>query len=206
MDQARHDFVRLVDAVEAALAAAPAEAAEAFRAGLAAVRGAALRCWPEAAAFDLPVCRFWDVALSIAGPPALAAPLRTLGPRLVWTQNAGYRRSPVAAPFLDGYGYAVIAGPAAGAPGLAACETLALGVLLLGPGTHYPRHVHPAREVYLPLVAAEWQQGEGAWTSREAGAVIHHAPGVPHAVRSGETPLLAVYLWAGDLATPARLV
>jgi len=35
--------------------------------------------------------------------------------------------------------------------------------------------------------------------------VIHHASGVPHAMRAGMTPLLALYVWRGTLGTHARL-
>jgi hypothetical protein len=205
MNEVDNTLARFVAAVEAALDAAPVETTATFRSGLGAVAAAALQPWPDASAFDLPVCRFWDVALGVGAPRALVEPLRTLGSRLVWTQNPNYRRSPVAGSFLDNYGYAVIAGPAAGAPALVACEDLALGVLLLGPGTHYPRHAHPAREIYLPLNVSEWQQGDGEWTVQWPGAVIHHAPHVPHATRSGETPLIAIYLWRGDLEAHAQL-
>jgi hypothetical protein len=196
---------RFLAGLGAALAAAPAEVNQPFRDALARVPPAPLRAWPDAVAFDLPVCRFWDVALGVAGPRELTEPLRALGPRLVWTQNPNYRRSPLAANFLDNYGYAVIAGPADGAPALAVLEEMAMGVLLLGPGTHYPMHAHPARELYLPVDVAEWRQGDGDWTVQWPGTVIHHASGVPHAMRTGETPLLAVSLWRGDLATYARL-
>jgi hypothetical protein len=205
MDETAAPLAQLIAAVEGSLDGAPVAEAATFRSGLHAVASAPVRAWPDAAAFDLPVCRFWDVALGVAAPRTLVEPLRALGPRLVWTQNPNYRRSPVAASFLDNYGYAVIAGPAAGAPALATCADMAMGVLLLGPGTHYPRHAHPARELYLPLDVGEWQQGDGEWTVQWPGAVIHHAPHVPHATRSGETPLLALYLWRGDLDTHARL-
>jgi len=50
-----------------------------------------------------------------------------------------------------------------------------------------------------------WWRSEGPWRSEATGAVIHHASGVPHATRAGEAPLLAIYLWSGDLGTHARL-
>jgi Dimethlysulfonioproprionate lyase len=78
-------------------------------------------------------------------------------------------------------------------------------VLLLAPHTHYPRHRHPATELYLPLTFAQWWRGDGPWRDEAPGAVIHHAGNVPHATRSGDEALLAVYLWTGDLATHARI-
>jgi hypothetical protein len=161
--------------------------------------------------FGLPACRFWAAAMAAedGGSDALADlrhVLVGLGPWLVWTQNPNYRRAPPSVDFLDRYGYAVIVGPRDGSPAVVEHATLALGVLLLGPGTHYPLHRHPATEIYVPLNKAEWWQGDGPWREEAAGAVILHPSGVPHATRTAELPLVAIYLWSGDLGTRARLV
>jgi quercetin dioxygenase-like cupin family protein len=159
--------------------------------------------------FSLPVCRCWAPALAAAreqpGLAAIAHSLQVLGPYLAWTQNPNYRQSPPSAGFLNDYGYAVVAGPAGGPRSLVTHPSLALGVLLLAPRTHYPRHHHPATELYLPLNPAQWWRGEGPWRDEAPGAVIHHAPNVAHATQAGDEPLLAIYLWTGDLATHARI-
>jgi hypothetical protein len=160
-----------------------------------------------AAAPGLPVCRYWAAALD--RPPAevrhLCSSLAALAPFLTWTQNPNYRRSPPTPGFLDNYGYAVLAGPADGPPALARHDQLAFGVLLLGPHTHYQLHHHPAAEVYIPLNSAEWWRSDGPWREEAPGAVIHHPPNMPHATRAGTAPLLALYLWRGELATHAKL-
>ncbi len=155
----------------------------------------------------LPVCQFWSVALGQAGArvSAIAIALAAVAPRLTWTQNPNYRRTPPSPDFLDNYGYAVLAGPSDGPPALARHDQLAFGVLLLGPRTHYPLHHHPAAEVYIPLNGAEWWRGDGPWREEAPGAVIHHPPNIPHATRAGGAPLLALYLWRGELATHAKL-
>jgi hypothetical protein len=159
--------------------------------------------------FGLPACRFWAAAIAAEGGTDSLAGLRhalaALGPWLVWTQNPNYRRAQPSEDFLDHYGYAVVAGPREGAPALVEHATLALGVLLLGPGTHYPLHQHPATEIYVPLNKAEWWRGEGPWREEAPGAVILHPSEIPHATRTGGEPLLAIYLWSGDLGTHARL-
>jgi len=72
---------------------------------------------------------------------------------------------------------------------------------MLGPGIEYPRHRHEAEEVYIPLTGQTlWLQEDQDWIFRELGQPIYHAPWVPHAMKTGESPLLALYLWrAGDL-------
>ena len=153
----------------------------------------------------LAVCRVWDDALR-AAPGALAGPVAALGPWLSWTQNPNYRRRPPDPTFLDNYGYAVIAGPADGPPALVSAPDVALGVLLLGPGAYYPLHAHPAVEVYVTLTGdGEWWREPGPWRREAAGAAIYHAPNARHATRAGASPLLAIYLWRGDLATHATL-
>jgi len=167
--------------------------------------------WPDRGVSieRLPVCQYWDGALE-AGTRSAAEPLssalRALGPSLSWTQNPNYRRQPPGPAFLEKYGYAVIAGPADGPPGLMLDLRLAIGVLLLGPGTHYPLHEHPAVEVYYTLTSeGEWWKGAGPWRREPPATAVYHAPNVPHAMRAASSPLLAVYLWRGDLATHARL-
>lgn len=39
--------------------------------------------------------------------------------------------------------------------------------------------------------------GEGGFHVRQAGEVIHHASNVSHAMRTGDEPLLALYIWRG---------
>jgi hypothetical protein len=213
----RRALRRLLRELETALASAAASVSDGatatalgdFVARVHAVDAAA--DWPvwQGACVRLPVCRFWQGALESAPrgtARALADALGGLAPALSWAQNPNYRRRPPDASFLDDYGYAVIAGPVDGPPALAVDARLALGVLVLGPGTHYPLHAHPAVEVYVPLTpGGEWWRAAGPWRTEPPGAAIYHAPNVPHATRAGAEPLLAIYLWSGDLATHARL-
>ena len=167
---------------------------------------------PQGLPTRLPVCRYFTEALEDATGEAgeIAASLRLLDPFLSFVQNPNYRRAPPTPGFLANYGYAVLAGPPDGAPALVSDSHLAFGVLLLGPRTEYPAHHHPAAELYVPLSRADWAKasaagGEAEFGSREPGCVIHHPPNLIHATRTRDTPLAALYLWAGDLATYARL-
>jgi Dimethlysulfonioproprionate lyase len=120
---------------------------------------------------------------------------------LSWRQT--YTAKDLDAAFLDNYGWSEILGGSGPLPS----ERIAAGFLILGPSTHYPRHRHEAEEMYLPLSGtAAWQQGDAVWRERPPGTFIHHASEEPHAMRSGASPLLALYLWrSANLAQKARL-
>jgi hypothetical protein len=151
----------------------------------------------------LPVLR--HLTTIAAAPPRVASALVTDFLRsaagLTWHQT--YSAQELDRAFLDNYGYTELLG----AIGPRCSDRLAAGFLLLGPNTFYPRHRHPAEELYLPLSGtAEWQQGDTVWRGQEPGTLIHHRSDEPHAMRTAAEPLLALYLWRGaDLAQKARL-
>jgi hypothetical protein len=120
---------------------------------------------------------------------------------LAWRQT--YTANDLGAAFLDNYAWCEILGGS----GPLTSERIACGFLILGPSTHYPRHRHEAEEIYLPLSGtAAWQQGDAVWRERPPGTPILHASDEPHAMRTGSSPLLALYLWrSADLAQKARL-
>jgi dimethlysulfoniopropionate lyase len=188
----------------------PIDACERFEGGLAdLVRPGFLRTVGagEVEAPSLPVLAQLPAAFAAAheGAPDLAEPLEAMLPALRWTQNPNYRREPPSPDFLSRYGYAQFAGPG-GIPTLLANDRLALGLLMLAPETVYPAHAHPAEELYLPLVPARWQRGDEGWRDRRAGDLVHHPADMVHATEAGKLPLLALYLWLGDLGTAARIV
>ena len=164
--------------------------------------------WPSAPrqravqAAALPVLRWLpDIAGDSAafGMDLVAAVCRAAA-SLAWRQT--YTARDLDAAFLDNYGWSEILGGS----GPLASERLACGFLILGPATHYPRHRHEAEEIYLPLSGtAAWQQGDAVWREHAPGTLIHHAGNEPHSMRTGTGPLLALYLWHGNLAQKARL-
>jgi hypothetical protein len=121
-------------------------------------------------------------------------------PLLMWRQT--YASGEVGDAFLRNYAYAEIVGAKSIPSARIAC-----GFLILGPSTLYPRHRHEAEEIYVPLRGtAQWQQGDAVWRERLPGAVIHHASDEPHAVKTAEGPLLAMYVWRSEeLNQKARL-
>jgi Dimethlysulfonioproprionate lyase len=167
------------------------------------------RALPDAPPASLPVLRWWDDCLAETPPAALGQVARALGslrPSLAFTQNPNYVASPPSPTFLERYGYAVLAGPPSGPAALVPHPALAFGVLLLGPETRYPTHVHPAAELYLPLGRAHWSAGGRPLVERPAGVPIVHVPNEPHATRTAGTPLAALYVWLGELETAAQIL
>jgi quercetin dioxygenase-like cupin family protein len=152
----------------------------------------------------LPVLGWLDRATATA--PAFCKELVTAiagaAPAMTWKQT--YTAAQMSAAFLRNYGWCEIIGTGGAVPS----ERLACGLLLLGPHTFYPRHHHEAEEVYVPLVGtAVWEKGDEGWREQQAGTVIHHPSHVPHAMRTSDEPLLALYLWRSDnLGQKAQLL
>ena len=72
------------------------------------------------------------------------------------------------------------------------------GASLVAPGVRYPDHHHPPEEIYVVLTPGEWRQESRPWHEPGVGAVVHNPPGIVHAMRAGDTPLLALwFLWLG---------
>ena len=155
---------------------------------------------------DLAVLDSLPEASAVAAVQAdatLTDPVRRLSRSASWTQTSAYVRDPPDDRFLDRYAHATIAGPR-DAENQSVARGMSVGLLLLGAGVHYPPHHHPADEVYVPLGTASWLDStDGTYRARAAGIPVHHHPWQPHAIRTA-SPLLAIYLWSGDVTTPSR--
>lgn len=152
----------------------------------------------------LAACRHWRPALALAddASAAVAGALAPLAELFHWVQNPNYSDADMGSGYMDNYAYAELVGRR----GLLGGGDYALGVLLLGPGLTYPPHAHPANEVYYVVGGtAEWRRGPGPWKAQAPGSLIEHPSGLVHATRTGVDPLVALYLWWGDIATHAKL-
>ena len=150
---------------------------------------------------SLPVADLLLPALARLDAP-LAAAMHDAAPLYRWRQNPNYGNANMGADFMAGYGYVEFAGPK---EALFHAPTIRVGLLVLGPGRHYPTHAHPAEEVYHPLTAGDWRRGDEDWRQVAPGSAIHHPSMIPHETRAGPETLLALYCWAGDTVTEARL-
>lgn len=76
--------------------------------------------------------------------------------------------------------------------------------MLIGPYTVVPFHQHAAFEVYRMLAGnARWKQGEEDWVTKIPGDHLYHESMIMHGVQTTEEPLLAMFIWWGDV-TPAQ--
>lgn len=152
---------------------------------------------------SLPVLR-WLPHIAAAAPrfgTDLIGALCRAAPALRWRQS--YTAAEAGATFLRNYGWTELLGPGGSAPSM----KIACGALLLGPHTFYPSHRHEAEEIYVPLSGtADWRQGDAVWRRCAPGTLVHHRSEEPHAMRTENEPLLALYLWRGThLCQRARL-
>lgn len=142
----------------------------------------------------LPVCRYLAPAAEPSrfaepGLRRLAEALLALEPTLAWRRRGG--EAPAASPnFAEGHANAMIVGPG----GLEPRQDVWLGVSLLAPGVRYPDHSHPPEETYLVLSRGAFSQGDGPWFEPGVGGSFYNPPGIRHAMRALDEPLLA--LWA----------
>jgi hypothetical protein len=134
---------------------------------------------------------------------AFGAAIAEAEPLFRWRQNPNYTTANMGADFMAGYGYVEFAGPK---EALFHAPDIRVGLLLLGPGLHYPLHAHPAEEIYHPLTdGGLWRRGQEDWRSVPAGHAIHHPPMMPHETKAPDRTLLALYCWRGNTVTEARL-
>ncbi len=157
----------------------------------------------------LPVLRHFDAAITLSDrePTAdLSTAIAGLGRTADWTRTAAYVSNPPSPNFLDDYAHATLAGlPDGVQEGEGPASGASVGLLLLGPDVHYPPHQHPADEVYLPLTEARWVHGrDQQYRPEPAGTLLHHRPWQAHGMLTTGAPLLAIYLWTGDVRTPSR--
>jgi mannose-6-phosphate isomerase-like protein (cupin superfamily) len=143
---------------------------------------------------SLPCLRHLDRIAGLAPPQAKAVVHELLQGRNEFCWGQTYSAADFGQGFLDNYGWLEILGTR----GHFVHEEIAAGFLILGPHLLYPDHHHTAEEVYIPLTGGtEWRMGNGGFVRRDAGEVIHHPSNTSHAMRTGEEPLLAIYLWRG---------
>lgn len=146
-----------------------------------------------------PLIRHLPAALALTGTHAAeaASVLDRVAELLPW--RYGYQERSDAPGLESSMGWAELVGPEAPFPSGEVC----FGLTLIGPGSYYLPHHHPAIELYRVLAGhAEWT-ADGQTATQRPGAYILHPANSVHAMRTSEEPLLAIYSWSGDVVSPS---
>lgn len=141
-----------------------------------------------------PAPPYLDPALAAPGADPLARLLAPLAPALPWTDTGGKIIMPEG--FRGRYSFAEITGPDGTIPAV----DLRFGTYLQHPDTWYPRHHHAAEELYFILSGtARWTRDGVDGEPEPPGTLIRHAPFERHATLTLSEPLLALWIWLGDI-------
>ena len=147
-----------------------------------------------------PAFRYLDAALyravNVAPIASLAAAFSDLAPELAWRRRPGAEAH--GGEFRDGHANTEIVGPG----GLERRSDVLVGTSLVAPGVRYVDHHHPPEEIYIVMSEGAWYREVRGWYVPGAGSTVYHPPNVVHAMRAGETSLLAVWvLWVDPAAS-----
>jgi len=151
-----------------------------------------------AAAGRLPVCNH-NIEAALAALAALGSPLPELASAFAAVEGdlQWYRRktaTPADEPFYSSHANAMLIGPG----GLEERNDVQVGVTVMPALAAYPQHDHPPEEVYIALSGGEWWNAEMDWTEPGPGGTIYNPPGILHAMRSGRSPMLALWFLPVD--------
>lgn len=114
--------------------------------------------------------------------------------RLHWFQS--YDASDFGQEFVDNYAHVELIGTR----GHFVSDQLAGGLVLFGPGLEYPDHWHVSEELYFPMTGgALWSRDSESFVERNSGEFIFHESNMPHAMTMQTKPLLALWMWRGNV-------
>ncbi|WP_321937928.1 dimethylsulfonioproprionate lyase family protein [Paraburkholderia sp. J8-2] len=139
-----------------------------------------------------PACALLDSALApllddTTGLGDAARAIKLLEPAMGWQRRTSGSNG--SEDYVEKHVHGVICGPS----GMESRYDVQLGFSLLAPHTRYPDHRHPPEEAYVLLSAGEFRQREGDWFDPGIGGGLHNTPNSLHAMRSGATPLFALW-------------
>lgn len=140
----------------------------------------------------------WSERLSQTNSGGVVEACRIVEPFCPW--EVGYGEA--SEEFVDSFAYATIIGPGA----YFDCSYFAAGLTLVAPDFLYDWHSHPAIELYINLTDQSCWGLEGTTLSpRNFGDTIVHPSLATHAMRSDSKPLLAPWMWGGDVRTSSEM-
>ncbi|MEM5313592.1 dimethylsulfoniopropionate lyase [Paraburkholderia sp. JHI869] len=139
-----------------------------------------------------PACDLLDSALApllddTSGIGDAARAIKVLEPAIGWQRRTSGSNG--SKDYVEKHVNGMICGPG----GMESRYDIQLGFSLLAPHTRYPDHQHPPEEAYVLISAGEFRQRDGDWFDPGIGGGLHNTPNSLHAMRSGTTPLLALW-------------
>jgi len=140
-----------------------------------------------------------DDALNAArGPPELVDSVAALSSAGGWYQV--YTGAGINAAMADFLLAKQIVGP----KGLFASDCMRAGIFLLAPHFEYPMHGHAALEVYyVHSGTIDIQNGTESVQRRLGPGQYSITPSeVPHALHTGDVPVLLLFVWTGNVTAP----
>ncbi|MBU3021203.1 dimethylsulfonioproprionate lyase family protein [Aestuariibacter sp. A3R04] len=155
-----------------------------------------------------PVTRWLDQALesALAEPHdndhllSLCQATQAVLPCCPWTP--GYDEKDVGSAFKQYFAYATLVGDG----GIIPCSYFSTGITLIAPDFFYDWHHHPAIEIYLNLTPGSmWGINKAPLDEKKLGDIIIHPSQIAHAMHCEKAPILAPWLWAGDVNVPAKM-
>lgn len=139
---------------------------------------------------DLQVLRHLPRCLEISAQSetgGIGRALEALLPRIPWKASQGYDDKT----FSENHANAVLVGKG----GIEERADYTIGISLAAPRISYPMHNHPPEELYLTLAGGEFRHGEEGWTTVATGQTFYNTPGIIHAMRAIDDPLLAIWIF-----------
>ena len=140
-----------------------------------------------------PTCKYLENALD--GIPNTLDPMdkltKIIAHNVIW--NEAERGVPEF--FKGGYAFAEIVGEM----GFKFSKKIRLGFFLQKPNLNYPLHAHDAKELYFILSgSADWEIEDKKFKA-SPGLMILHEEKEEHAMTTSEFPLLALWIWTGNI-------
>ncbi len=87
-----------------------------------------------------------------------------------------------------------------GALGMIFDDSCRVGLFAQTANTDYIIRTHAAEELFVQIAGeAEWMKGDELYCMRGPGDRMHHASFQPHASRTIDSALIAVWVWAGEV-------
>lgn len=131
---------------------------------------------------------------SVAGIAALFAPVHS---SLPWVYHYPLRRDD------EDLGSRIAFAELIGPDGPLQAPNCRVGFTVMAEHTTYPLHSHPAIELYLVVSGnAQWQTPTSD-AMIPPGDLVLHRSNEPHAMRTFDEPLLALWGWTGNIEAPA---